>query len=790
MADKQVASLFGAVGFKVDTSGLNQFFQRMQKADQEMRSLGKLADGIAAKLERVTGKSASAGGLNTSQLAKDVARLEILLAKVAAAKARAQTQFNREALSAGRLVYAGKQSEAKLQLGQLNIEKQRLAIEQLRQRGATSAAADEIKLQQARRRLAESTAINEQRQRNLALIGQQKILRVQREGTALQQAQFRLETMQARELERRARRTPSEAFSRPRVGMGSSGGASFNLGPVGGLGAFALGLGFATSVIGGWTSALQASMAALQGQKYAVAAAAGGGASGEQANRWLHEYANSRGMDRAAISDQYAGFLASGKGAGLTNETSQGVFSGFGDLFTSLHLGSDRQKGALYAISQMIGKGQVKGEELNQQLADHLPGAKSLFAEAYAATSKSGLTGQKALNALDAAIKAGTVKLDTVLRAAEIARQRAAPTVDQSSRTAQAERNRANNRKADATLAFAGAGGDKANAEFFKRMDTMWSTLETKAPQLAKIYSNLSVLAANAVTNMQSLLLSSDTNGLLPVLTQMSYVLAEMSNFATTFVQIFSGKRGGAKEALSDYLPESDAVEFIARLDRVAAAWTKLTQALKVDLGSTSEYFPGLSDFLKNTAREIDSLTKLAEKALSTIRGGRIEYEDQQLADYKGKNLDGLSEGQLTPYNQYRINQERRQEPALSRDEFVRRELIKQQMDQTSGIVPLRDLPKSLPGLAEGLEKMLQRPDGSGRPLVPTSLPGQPPALGTSAGQVSAPVALTLNLTVENAKGMDENELARQLQLTLPAAVHDGLRNALGSMQSRQSNNE
>lgn len=215
---KQIAEAYATISFRVDDRGLRLFMQRMQKNSQQMQALGKLADGIAAKLERVTGKSASAGGLNTSQLAKDVARLEILLAKVAAAKARAQTQFNREALSAGRLVFAGKSNEFKLQKGQLDLERQRLAIEQLRQRGATSAAADEIKLQQARRRLAESTAINEQRQRNLGLTGQQKILRVQREGTALQQAQFRLETMQARELERRTRRTPSEAFSRSRMG--------------------------------------------------------------------------------------------------------------------------------------------------------------------------------------------------------------------------------------------------------------------------------------------------------------------------------------------------------------------------------------------------------------------------------------------------------------------------------------------------------------------------------------------------------------------------------------------
>lgn len=440
------------------------------------------------------------------------------------------------------------------------------------------------------------------------------------------------------------------------------------------------------------------------------------------------------------------------------------------------------------AIGQMLSKGTVQSEELTGQLGEHLPGAVALFAAANAEVRKTGLTGQKAIVQLRKDMKAGLVGNDVVLRAADLAAQRAAPTLEASSQTSQAQQNRAANRKDKAILALGGAGISDANSEFFKRLDTMWSTLQDKAPQLAKIYSNISILAANAVSNMQSLLLSSDTNGLLPVLTQMSYVLAEMNNFATTFVQIFSGKRGGAKEALSDYLPESDAVEFIARLDRVAAAWTKLTQAIKVDLGSDTEYFPGLSDFLKNTAREIDSLTKLAEKALSTIRGARVSYEDQQLADYKGANRDGLAEGQLTPYNQHRINQERRGEEPLSRDEFVRRELLHKQLNPTIGILPIGNTPRNLPGLAEGLENMLKRPDG--KPLIPATLPGQPAGLTTAQQLGAAPITLNLDLKVENAQGMNEDDLARKLSQTLPGAVRQGLRDAASSMQARQSENE
>lgn len=788
MADKQVASLFGSIGFKIDDRNLIQFQQRMEKARREMQALGKVADGIALKLEKVTGKSASAGGLNTSQLAKDVARLEILLSKVAAAKARARNEFNREALSAGRLVYAGKQSEAKLQLGQLDIERQRLAIEKLRQTTAQQAQSAELKMQDVRRRMAERQALYEQRARNLSLAGQQRILRVQREGTALQQAQFRLETMQAREIERRARRAPSEAFSRSRPGMGSSGPQNFSLGFAGGLGAFALGLGFATSALGSFAGALNDTINKLTGQQYATSAAAGGGAAGDAANRWLDSYSDSRGLRRADVADQYTSFLASGQGAGLENAVTQKAFSGFGDLATTLHLSGDRQAGMFRAIGQMLSKGTVQSEELTGQLSEHMPGATALFAAANAEIKKTGLTGQKAIVALRADMKKGLVGNDVVLRAADLAARRAQPTLEASSQTSQAQQNRAANRKDKAILALGGAGISDANAAFFKRLDLMWFTVQERAPALAKIYTNLSVLAQNAINNLQTLLLTSDNSGLLSALTEVSYVLAELSGAATVLFQLFSGKRQGGLEALKDWLPEDEAKEFIQRLDEMAAGWKRLTDALKIDLGAGDEYLPGLKEFIANSIREVSSLMGIWNKLVGVITKARIEHDDAQLEKYRDGNPDGLSEDQLTPFNRYRVNQERRQEPALSRDEFVRRELMKQQMNQTTGVLPIGNIPRNLPGLAEGLDNMLRRPDG--RPLIPTAMPSTPAPMSVAQTLGAAPITLNLDLKVENAVGMNEDDLARKLSQVLPEAVTQGLRDATSSMQARQSENE
>lgn len=83
---------------------------------------------------------------------------------------------------------------------------------------------------------------------------------------------------------------------------------------------------------------------------------------------------------------------------------------------------------------------------------------------------------------------------------------------------------------------------------------------------------------------------------------------------------------------------------------------------------------------------------------------------------------------------------------------------------------------------------MLKRPDG--KPLIPASLPGQPAGLTTAQQLGAAPITLNLDLKVENAQGMNEDDLARKLAQTLPGAVRQGLRDAASSMQARQSEHE
>lgn len=767
MADKPIAKLVGEVGFVIDSKALDQFFRRLQQTESQMRQLGKLADGLVGKLNKVG--AGSAGGLNTKQLAADVARLEILLAKVVGAKARAQAAFNKEALSAGKLTFAGKQGETKLQLGQLNIEKQRLGIEQLRQRGATQSAADEIKLQQARRRLAESTAINEQRQRNLGLTAQEKILRVQRQGTLLQKTQFTLDLQKAREVERQARISSSTAFSRSTPNTGTGRGAGFALGPVGGLAAMAVGVGLATSAIGRWTAALQQSMAVLQGQQYAVSASAGGGQAGAQANAWLSKYADSRGLDRSAVSDQFAGFLASGKGAGLSNEQSQNTFAGFADLGTTLHLSSERQAGALRAVSQMLGKNQVQAEELRGQLAEHLPGAVSLFAEAWAKQTGSGKTEQAAIADLNSAMQKGLVKTQTVLLAAQIAAQRAAPTLAQSSSTAQSESNRANNRRNDFILSFAQAGGDKANAGVFRAIAQLWQDLGDRAPQLARIYGNLATAVEAIVLRMRALIDVADRLGVIDGLEEFTSLLKDANILATNLGLVFAGFAKNSDDAnglLGKWLNPEEAEQFRKDVTAIEAAFTSLSEAFSsLDTG----VFGSVNEFLSATAREVAAITGWIRKAVDALKSARDEHENKQFADYQ-QNARTTPYSDLTPFNKARADDLKYGRPIRTREQVA----MDQTLSTTTGLLPLPGSRVQLPDTAlKGLANGMQAVEQQGKAMVmPT--PGNSTVNNTSTVQIAAGA-----IVVNAAPGQSAEDIA--------GVVRDEIGKTYGSLKAGQT---
>lgn len=78
---------------------------------------------------------------------------------------------------------------------------------------------------------------------------------------------------------------------------------------------------------------------------------------------------------------QYLKLFAAG-GKKIGSEKTRELFSGFGNLATMLGLSADAQNRGLNAFVQMISKDQVYAEELRSQLSEALPGAVNIFADA------------------------------------------------------------------------------------------------------------------------------------------------------------------------------------------------------------------------------------------------------------------------------------------------------------------------------------------------------------------------------------------------------------------------
>ncbi|HFL5872649.1 TPA: tape measure protein, partial [Serratia marcescens] len=61
----------------------------------------------------------------------------------------------------------------------------------------------------------------------------------------------------------------------------------------------------------------------------------------------------------------------------------QDAVTGIQEYGTALHLDKNRMSLANFAIQQIFGKNKVQGQELNQQLAESMPGAKQAFLKAW-----------------------------------------------------------------------------------------------------------------------------------------------------------------------------------------------------------------------------------------------------------------------------------------------------------------------------------------------------------------------------------------------------------------------
>ena len=153
-----------------------------------------------------------------------------------------------------------------------------------------------------------------------------------------------------------------------------------------------LGAAFAIGAVNQINQQLVASNTALE--------AVSGSAEGYASNlKFLEDLTQEQGRNMRDVAPQFNSILASAQGA-IGNEGTQDLFRGVMKYGTVMGLDQESMKGSLRAISQMFSKDKIQAEEAQGQLAERLPAAMQLLAQANG-TDVKGLREQMQKGSLD-----------------------------------------------------------------------------------------------------------------------------------------------------------------------------------------------------------------------------------------------------------------------------------------------------------------------------------------------------------------------------------------------------
>ena len=150
------------------------------------------------------------------------------------------------------------------------------------------------------------------------------------------------------------------------------------------VGAFAGFIG-AGALAGATKSIIDASNAMI-GFRNSLAAATGGSEGASKSLAFVRFEAERLGLSLETASKQFASISNSARGTSLEGEGVQKVFTSIAQASRVMNLSNEATQGAFVAISQMMGKSQIMAEELRGQLAERVPGAVKIMADALGKT--------------------------------------------------------------------------------------------------------------------------------------------------------------------------------------------------------------------------------------------------------------------------------------------------------------------------------------------------------------------------------------------------------------------
>jgi tape measure domain-containing protein len=324
-------------------------------------------------------------------------------------------------------------------------------------------------------------------------------IRAEREASRAAAMQRRLETRN-NELARRNSVVGSRQgiSGRSAIGAGVAGGLTSRMyGP-------AIGLAMGGYGLGQVMKANEAVVAARL-QTQAVSQAYGGTAQqGNENFEWLKGQANRVGFSWIDTVGDFNTLTSNLVGAGQTTEDARTVFKGFAEYGRVNKLSDARQQLVFSALGQVAGKDKLQAEELTKQLGNSLPGAKSIFAEAWQRKTGGRLKGAESIQALEKAMKEGNVRGDILTIAAQIASEMAAPGLSTASKASQAERNRFKNQRMASYEIAAEAGVEGGFARTFKTLSITLKESDGLVASMARGFERATIEASKLLLFPQS----------------------------------------------------------------------------------------------------------------------------------------------------------------------------------------------------------------------------------------------------------------------------------------------
>lgn len=319
---------------------------------------------------------------------------------------------------------------------------------------------------------------------------------------------------------------------------------------------------------------------------------------GLQAFQWLQQQGNRVGFNWLSAANDYNNVISGITGAGGSVAQGQNIFKGFSEYGRVNHIDAERQKRVFRALSQIAGKNKLQSEELTGQLAESLPGAVSIFAEAYQRQTGGNLTGTDSIQALLAAMKKGQVTGSILNPAAQIASQRAAPSLAHSARTSQSEQARFQNEINRLTMVANQSGVESGYARLFK---TMNDALAESGPLVRSLSQGFDELTKKV---------------------RLLYLIP----------QSFQRMMQGRDSFITDLIGKDSADQLVKSINDITAAWQMLKKAMS-DTGWT--------EYLKSTVNEIKMI--LGEVArVSAAAAGADRYQKYLQENGTSESVAGI----------------------------------------------------------------------------------------------------------------------------------------------------